>query len=244
MSDSWPEAKGDRNEVTQALAGLGQIVLGSSSLDDSLRQIAELAKDTIPDVDATSVTLMENDKARTIVFTSPLAVDLDERQYEDGFGPCLDAAVTGQTIMVDTRAPESSGYPEFAKVAFRAGVRHSLSVGLPINQRLIGGMNIYGSAEQPFSRPAVELAQTFAGYAAVAVSNLASYHGAADLVRQMRAAMESRSVIEQAKGIIMAERRCDADTAFRVLTQASQSQNLKLRRIAELLIARRITPST
>jgi AmiR/NasT family two-component response regulator len=104
-------------------------------------------------------------------------------------------------------------------------------------------LNIYGSAELPFAGTAVELAQTFAGYAAVAVFNAASYHDAVDLAAQLREAMRSRAIIEQAKGMVMLERRCDADTAFKVLIRASQSQNLKLRRVAELLIERRTAPA-
>jgi GAF domain-containing protein len=232
----------DHTDVTRALAGLSRIVLSEDSLDATLRQIAHLAKDNIQGVDATSMTMMENDKARTVVFTSALAVQLDERQYDDGFGPCMDAAVTGQTITLDTQDPSSTAYPHFCELALRAGVRHTVSVGLPMAQRVVGGLNIYGSAELPFSGVAIELAQAFAGYAAVAVANAASYHDATALAEQLRTAMRSRAVIEQAKGMIMAERKCDADQAFNVLARASQSQNIKLHQVAELLIKRRLTP--
>jgi len=239
VNDLRPEALDDTDCVRQALVGLSGIALGTDSLDDTLRQIAELTQDTIQGVKSTSVTMMDNEKARTVVFTSPLAVQLDERQYEKGFGPCMDAAVTGQTITVDTRDPGASAYPDFSEVALRAGVQHSVSVGMPMNERVVAGLNIYGSDDLPFGGIAVDLLQTFAGYAAVAVSNAATYHDAVDLATQLQAAMQSRAVIEQAKGMIMAERRCDADTAFKVLTRASQSQNVKLRRVAELLIERR-----
>jgi len=156
----------------------------------------------------------------------------------------MDAALTGQMIAVDTRDPDSTAYPDFSKVALRAGVRHLVSMGMPMNQRVVGGLNIYGSEDVPFDGAAVEVMQTFAGYAAVAVSNAANYHDAVGLASQLQTAMQSRSVIEQAKGMIMAERRCDADTAFRVLTRTSQTQNMKLRRVAELLIERRSATST
>jgi hypothetical protein len=82
-------------DPVQAFAELSKIVLGEP-LDGTLRQVAVLAKQTIPGAQDVSVTLMENDKPRTVVFTGPLAVQLDERQYETGFGLCLDAAVSGQ----------------------------------------------------------------------------------------------------------------------------------------------------
>ena len=232
----------DDVDLHRALVGLSRIALKSDSLDDTLRKVAELARDTIAGVYATSVTMMAKDKARTVVFTNELAVQLDERQYERGFGPCMDAAVTGQMITVDVRDPAASAYPEFCEVALRAGIRHIMSVGMPMNQRVVGGLNIYGTEELPFAGPAAELAQTYSGYAAVAVSNAASYHDAVALSAQLHEAMQSRAIIEQAKGMIMIERRCDADTAFKLLTRSSQNQNLKLRRVAELMIERRTTP--
>jgi hypothetical protein len=67
--------------------------------------------------------LSQSQKHLSVVFTGALAVDLDERQYELGFGPCLDAAKTGQTIIVDSQEDDGP-YREFARVAGGAGVRH------------------------------------------------------------------------------------------------------------------------
>jgi GAF domain-containing protein len=218
-----------------AFAELAKIVLGEP-LDVTLRQVAELAKQTIPGVEDVSVTLMENDKPRTVVFTGPLAVQLDERQYEAGFGPCLDAAVTGNTITVDNQEAATTPYPDFSAVARRASIAHTVSVGLPVAQYVIGGLNIYGSDALPFEQPVVELAEAFAGYAAVAVANAARYSSAEDMAQQMRMAMKSRAVIEQAKGIIMAREHCDPQQAFTILTRTSQTRNVKLRDIAEDIV--------
>jgi AmiR/NasT family two-component response regulator len=81
------------------------------------------------------------------------------------------------------------------------------------------------------------LAQAFAAYAAVALANAYVYHSTADLARHLRTAMDSRAVIEQAKGIIMAERRCTADEAFEFLTGVSQETNRKVRDVAAALVA-------
>jgi GAF domain-containing protein len=237
MSQSQSDGQRGQTDPMRAFAELGKIVIGTEPLDDTLRQIATLAKDTIEGVKEVSVTLMENDKARTVVFTGRLAVQLDERQYEAGFGPCMDAAVSGQTITVDNQNPATSAYPEFSAAARRAGIPHIVSVGLPVAQRIIGGLNIYGRGELPFEGAAVELAQTFAGYAAVAMANAALYASTADLARQMQTAMQSRAVIEQAKGIIMAREHCTADQAFALIIRGSQTQNIKLRDIAGDIVA-------
>ena len=225
---------GDRREPMHAFAELALITVDGAPAEQTLRRVIELVKQTLPGVEDVSLTLIEGGQPRTTVFTGPLAVDLDERQYELGFGPCLDAAKTGQTIIVDT--DRDSPYREFARVAGRAGVRHVLSVGMPMGQRSIGGLNIYSTADAVLTPALVEHAEVFAGYAAVAVNNVTRYAGAVSEAVQLRVAMDSRAVIEQAKGIVMARDRCSADEAFDILRRISQNRNVKLSEIAQAVV--------
>jgi hypothetical protein len=93
---------------------------------------------------------------------------------------------------------------------------------------------MYSAADQAISDDSITTAETFAGYAAVAVAvdNAALYHAAADTALQISRALQSRAVIEQAKGIIMTRQRCTADEAFHLLARTSQHRNQKLRDIA------------
>ena len=224
-----------REEPLAAFAELSKIMLGERSLDETLGRIAALARDTVPDIDEVSVTLVDRERANTVVFTGQLALHLDERQYQHGAGPCLDAAVTGETVVVDVA--DDSLYPDFAHSARRAGVTHSVSVGLPVPQRVVGALNLYASTPDPPAEETIALAQAFASYAGVAVANAALYNHTAALADQMQAAMQSRSVIEQAKGILMARHGCDADEAFKTLSKLSQDSNRKVRDIAQSIAA-------
>jgi len=94
-------------------------------------------------------------------------------------------------------------------------------------------MNLYASTDQPLDRETVTVAETFAGYAAVAMANAALYTSTAELVKQLQTAMHTRGVIEQAKGILMAKHRYSGEQAFRDLAKASQQSNRKLRDIAQ-----------
>ena len=222
-------------DLMQAFGELALITVNTDPPKQTLRRVAELAKQTLPEVEDVSLTMIDHGQPRTVVFTGSLAVDLDERQYELGFGPCLDAAKTGQSIIVDTGSIDSP-YREFARIAARAGVRQVVSVGLPLAQRSIGGLNIYRIADAPLSPAFIEHAEVFAGYAAVAVNNVASYAGAVTEATHLRRAMQSRAVIEQAKGILMARDRCTADEAFEMLRRISQQRNVKLQQIAQSIV--------
>ena len=83
-----------------AFAELSKIMLGEQQLSEILGRVAELAKETLPGAAEVSVTLMEGKKVFSVVFTGALASQLDERQYEAGFGPCMDAALTGATVTI------------------------------------------------------------------------------------------------------------------------------------------------
>ena len=235
MDEVIPASATDGPDPLQAFAELALIVIDTNPPEQTLRRVSELAKQTLDGVEDVSLTVIEDGRARSVVFTGSLAVDLDERQYEAGFGPCLDAAKTGQTIVVDSRKNDGP-YREFARVAGRAGVRHIVSVGMPFGQASIGGLNIYRTAEAPYSSAFLEYAQVFAGHAAVAVANITSHAKAVNEATHLRRAMDSRAVIEQAKGMIMARDKCTADEAFDILTRISQQQNVKLRDVAQVII--------
>jgi GAF domain-containing protein len=218
-----------------AFAELGRIMLGAQDLNQTLQRIADLARKAIPEIDEVSVTLVDGGQPKTVVFTGQLAVHLDERQYETANGPCLDAAVSGQTIVIDT-SEDDTGYPEFASAARRQGVTHVLSIGLPVPQRVVGALNLYASTTEAIRPDTVAQAQAFASYAGVTVANAALYTSTAELAEQMRTAMQTRSVIEQAKGILMERHGYSDYTVFKALSTLSQRSNRKLRDVATAIV--------
>ena len=224
-------------DPTEAFAQLGRIKLSDTDLDGVLKTIADLAKRTIPGAAEVSVTLVRGKNAHTAAFTDELALNLDESQYEAGYGPCLDASSLNATFSVPDMANETR-WPKWTAQSVEHGVNSSLSIGIPIQEAVTGALNIYALKPNAFDDDAVTLGQTFAGYAAVALANAHLYDATATLAEHMQAAMENRAVIEQAKGIIMGERRCTADEAFRILTKVSQDSNRKLRDVATALVAR------
>jgi GAF domain-containing protein len=223
-------------DPTEAFARLGRLKLDESDLNGVLETVADLAKRTIPGAAEVSVTLVRSQKAQTAAFTGDLALRLDESQYETGRGPCLDASAAASTISVPDMTGERR-WPHWTASARENGVGSSVSIGLPVQDPVTGALNIYATEPNAFDSDAVVVARTFASYAAVALANAHLYDATATLAQQLQAAMESRAVIEQAKGIIMGQRRCTADEAFALLSKVSQDSNRKLRDVAAALVA-------
>jgi GAF domain-containing protein len=222
-------------DPADAYAALAQVVLGEQSLSSVLDTVAALAARTIPGARAVSVTLIGDGKPNTVAHTGRTALELDESQYEAGHGPCLQAATTGTVLVVDDTTAEPR-WPKFADAAVANGVRSSASIPLPVQQRVVGALNLYATEPRAFDDDTVTLGQTFAGYAAVALANTQLYATTAALAEQMAQAMSSRAVIEQAKGILMGQRGCTADEAFRILVHASQTSHRKLHAVAQALV--------
>ena len=222
-------------DPASALAELARIDLREADLVHVLDRVAELAKAAVPGADEVSVSLVRGDRAETPAATADLATTCDEMQYVRGDGPCLAAARAAGVVLVEDMRAEPR-WPCYAREAAAAGAGSSLSLGLPVQEHVAGALNIYSRRPHAFDEPAIELARGFAGYAAVAIANSQLYETTAALARQMEEAMASRAVIEQAKGLIMGQRRCSAEAAFELLVQASSRSNRKLRDVAADLI--------
>jgi hypothetical protein len=80
----------------------------------------------VPGADVVSVSLVSDGNAETVVFTGELARELDERQYERGYGPCLDAAAGGETLVIRDARTETR-WPDYAAVAVERGSLSSMS---------------------------------------------------------------------------------------------------------------------
>ena len=171
-----------------------------------------------------------------MAFTGQLALDLDERQYERGHGPCLDGTAGGAVVYIEDVTTETR-WPDWTPLALDRGVHSSLTVPVPVQREVSAALNIYSTSTAGFDEDGRELAATFAAYAGVALANMHLYEAQGRVAEQLHTAMQSRAVIEQAKGIVMGSRRCSAEEAFDQLVVLSQKSNRKLREVAEALVA-------
>ncbi|MFQ1001537.1 GAF and ANTAR domain-containing protein [Modestobacter sp. SSW1-42] len=213
---------------------LAGVVLVGRELPDVLTEIVRISRSVMPGADATSITLIRDDRAYTAAFDGQIALDADELQYERGYGPCLDAGRAGEIFVVEDMAAEQR-WPDYAVHAAERGVGSSLSVPLPFQGATIGALNNYAVRPRAFGEADIALGEEVAAFVAIAVGNAEAAARASDDVLNMRRAMASRGVIEQAKGILMERYKITAEQAFTLLTHASQRNNVKLRDVAEEL---------
>jgi len=222
-------------QAEDAFDELARLRLGDHSLNSVLDKIATLAKRTVPGAAEVSVTLVERGRPGTVAFTGQLAMDMDERQYERGHGPCLDSIDGGEPVRIPDMETDDR-WPTWAAEARLRGVRSSLSIPVPLQREVAAALNVYSTEPGAFGDDDIAVASTFAAYAGVAVSNMHLYEAQSRLAEDLQIAMRTRAVIEQAKGILMGARRCTSEDAFNLLVKLSQESNRKLRDVAGAVV--------
>jgi GAF domain-containing protein len=225
----------DFPEAADVLTVLSEFFIKDGTLGTALLQIAELASKVIKPTEMAGITLLADGKLATGVFTDPEAVQIDTAQYEDGGqGPCVDAFRNQQVYRSDSTADEHR-WPQFARSAAAHGITATLSLPLIARGEGIGALNLY-SRTTPFSDGHARRGEVFARQAAIVLSNVQVYQDARLLGENLQEALRSRSTIDQAMGILMADGGRSPDEAFQLLTRASQRENRKLRDIATSMV--------
>jgi GAF domain-containing protein len=223
------------DELSRALTELGSLMLVLPSVERAMDDVAGLATGVVSPPASCGITLERGSQPLTVASRGALATHVDEVQYAQDDGPCLEAMRTGHAVTVEDMASEHrwDGYPSHA-LAY--GVRSSLSLPLTIDEHTRGALNLYARSDAAFPQEVHQRAELFARQAAAVLAVVTRQSRQVVLSDQLRDALAHRSVIDQAIGIVMDQQRCDAAQAFAVLRQASQHRNLKLRDIAVELV--------
>lgn len=225
------------DELAEALTELSGLLLAEESVTTTLQRVADLAARVVPGCDGAGVTLAEPDgRYRTAVHTTPMVLTVDQEQYRAGNGPCLTALANREVIAVAV-AEAHARWPRFAAAAQRAGVRSFLAAPLLAGDQATGSLNLYSRSPDGFDALDQTLVALFVAQAGVAVANARVYHGARVLTEQLQEALDSRAVIEQAKGALMVREGLTAEAAFDRLRDLSQQYNIKLRLVALEVLA-------
>lgn len=227
------EARSD--EVALAMHELAHLLVSEETVDATLDRIANLAARTIDDCDAAGVTLYLDGRYVTAAHTDERTLAVDDGQYKLDEGPCLQAMRDQRVLRFDVDEAEER-WPEFVADARANDVRSFLAAPLMLRGESIGALNLYSSKPSGFTALDDVLIALFTGQASIAVANAKMYADAVQLTQQLQEAIASRSIIEQAKGVLMAREGFDADEAFQQLKRDSQHRNVKLRTIAQEVV--------
>ncbi len=220
-----------------AAAELQQLLIDTETLTDFLAEVSRYAAATVGSGLSCGITLSRDGRPCTVAGSDDTAINLDEVQYGHHDGPCLTSMRTGQVVTINDLAAEHR-WGNYRPDALAHGIGSVLSIPLMISMEEHGALNLYSRQAGVFTADQLARAEGFAAEATRALRLAWRLADQAELTGHLEAALATRSIIDQALGIIMGQNRCTADEAFEILRAASSHRNLKLRDIAHDIVTR------
>lgn len=238
MTDSLPFTDTPQRveELTAVLAQMGAVVLSAETVETTVELVTTLAAEVIPDTSGAGVTLIDARGKRSRAASNPLVRRADALQYQFDSGPCLTAWRDQVTVRVDDTDTDPR-WPQWSAAVTDLDVRAMVSVPLMTGGSAIGAIKVYSNRPNAYSQRAEHLLELFAHQAAILLSNTQALADARRLSAQLTDALNTRDLIGQAKGVLIAQGAADDQTAFAMLRAASQQANIKLHDVAGHVVA-------
>jgi GAF domain-containing protein len=208
----------------------------SAEIDEFDRALVEsltIASHAMPDAPMISIVLCAGDGIRTVARSHARAELLDDLQAAARQGPCFDVIGSGEPVTVGDLDADAR-WRRFA--AESPGIRSLHSEPLTSEGRLLGALNLYSGGEGGFAEQTHVAVRVIAEHIGVLFRTALGAARTREVAAQLKEALNTRAIIDQALGIVMAQRRCTAHQAFDILRHVSQDKNVKLHHVAATIV--------
>lgn len=230
MNEDYPA------DLVSSLKELSNILISEEDVTSTINKIAQMAVQTIEPCDLAGVSLVINrDKVDSVGATDPLGAEIDKLQHEIGEGPCLTSIEKHATFKIDDFYEEKR-WPKFSAEVADRGIRSGVSFVLEVSEESLAALNLYSKNPKAFGDQDIEFGSILASQAAVTLSNAQTHESDQRLVHQLEQSMQTRTIIGQAVGILMARGNMSREQAFDVLKRVSQRMNVKVNKLAQRVV--------
>jgi len=214
-------------DVHQALHELGKLRFGEMRVEDAMREIVQTTH-TIFDVDGAGLMLADAEHhLRNVAVSDERLGRLEELQVRHHEGPCI-AAFEDKALVAAQDLAEDRRWPTFSDAAVAQGIRAVLASPLPYNQDAVGVVAVLSEDRQPWSAEAELALLAFTDLAALLIASMVISEQHSELAAQLQSALNSRAVIEQAKGVLIGQQGLSAHAAYEQLRAQARAERRKL----------------
>lgn len=228
----------DSTGHAEHIISLHGLVTGSADIQSILIGVTRFAADAMSKAAGETidcaVTLRRRKRTATVAGSSDKAIMLDQSL---GQGPCLEALDVGHPVLLADVSTETS-WPEYSRALAAEGCRSALGVPMDLGETSEAVLNFFAPATGVFTDEVIGEASEFAHVAGSTLRLAIRIETVEQLSSDLKTAMATRSVIDAACGVIMAQNHCTHDQAFELLAKASSHRNQKLHDVAADIIAR------
>ena len=222
--------------ITQTLVDLADtLVLGFDGIE-FLHTLTERCVQLL-DVDAAGILLIDQRGTLNLVAASTEQTRLLELfQLQNQEGPCLDCYHSGQGVACADLTAAPQQWPQFATAAREQGFAAVQAVPMRLREQILGALNLFRCSPKAISADATEIAQSFANVATISILQLRALRHNEMVTEQLQAALNSRLLIEQAKGILAERRHISLTEAFTLIRSYARNHNRLLSQVARAII--------
>jgi GAF domain-containing protein len=230
--------------LARTLVELADTLVDDFDVVDLLSLLADRCVETL-DVAAAGIVLASPDgRLRVLASTSEAMRLLELLELQADEGPCLDCFRTGQPVGNAELTSARSRWPRFAAEALEAGFHSVQALPLRLRGTIIGALNLLHTDAVEGGRADAEVAQAFADVATIAILQHRAVREAQVLNEQLSRALNSRIVIEQAKGVLAEREALDVQQAFERLRRHARNHNIRLADLASDVVAGAVATAT
>jgi transcriptional regulator with GAF, ATPase, and Fis domain len=235
---------GDHTRRRERLLARAFVRLADTLADefDIVEFLQSLSADSVEIIGAEAASVMLADARgglRLVAASEERMRVLELFEMQSAQGPCLDALGTGQAVQASA-AESRRRWPAFAPRASAAGFRVLCAVPMRAHADIIGALNLFRGSDQPFSDAELEIARAMAQVATIALIQERAIRERSMRAEQLQAALRSRIVIEQAKGMLAEHLSTTIDEAFQLLNNYARDHNRRLTEVAREVVDRKI----
>jgi transcriptional regulator with GAF, ATPase, and Fis domain len=222
--------------VIQAFVGLADTLVDDYDVTDLLHELVDHCVELLSS-DAAGLLLADQRGSLQVVASSTERTRLLELfQLQKDEGPCLECYRRGEPILVPDLTAEVSRWPHFAPVALDEGFGSVHALPLRLRNETIGAINLFASGSVDLSDEDLRLGRALADVATIGILQERAIRRTETLSEQLQGALNSRVIIEQAKGVLAERGGLDMDAAFASLRSYARSHNLHLRDVAREVV--------
>jgi len=228
----------DQSLLLQTLSRFAVVLPARYDLPEALSELTESVTSVLG-LCGSWVTMADDGQLSFLAAVSQASAELerDHAQLHPFPCPCRDAYSSGEVVRVSDIRQESTRWPEFSASATRLSMAGVAAIPMRLADQVIGALNLYSLEPRDWSDPDIAVARVLADVASSYVVNASKLHQQQQLSEQLQEALDSRVIIEQAKGITAQQHSITLDQAYQLMRRHARSNNASLRVVAEAIVA-------
>lgn len=226
----------DEQALREAFSHYAEALLAQYEVGDVLYALTDQVVSVLG-IDGAGVSLgLTRDGLRFVTATDQRTASIEQVQAASGEGPCYEAFRSGASVAVDDLRHEQR-WPEYRDAAAELQIRAVAGIPMPVSHNRIGALNLYASEPREWTADELGVAQLLANVASGYILHGRQLDESRTLAGQLQRALDSRIVIEQAKGILAGRHGIDISAAFERLRNHSRDNHARIHEVCRQVIA-------